>query len=197
MRESAFDKLKKLLKKPSFTAGQARAAGVSPSLLAYYVKKSKIENLSRGVYRGTESEREEVPFEWEDLISTAESISNGKICLISALALYELTDEIPRQFWIAIPHKQFAPRRPKTKIIRMRDVKMGSSRLKVGAVTVPIFDIERTVVDSFRFLAPETAIKALREYLSGKHGKPNLVRLRQYSRKLKTPIDKYVEAFTT
>lgn len=197
MRYSALNNLKKLLKKPSFTAAEARAAGVSPSLLAYYVKKDEIEKLSRGVYRGSESERKEIPFEWEDLISTAESIPNGKICLISALALYELTDEIPRQFWITIPHKQFAPRRPKTKIVRMRDVKTGSTRLKLGAVTVRIFDKERTVVDSFRFLAPETAIKALKEYLSGKHGKPDLIKLRQYSRKLKIPIEKYVEAFTT
>jgi predicted transcriptional regulator of viral defense system len=176
---------------------EARAAGVSPSLLAYYAKKGEIEKLSRGVYRGNESVRNDVPFEWEDLISTAESIPNGKICLTSALALYELTDEIPRQFWIAVPHKQFAPRRPKTKIIRMRDVKTGSTRLKLGAVAVRIFDKERTVVDSFRFLAPETAIKALKEYLSGKHGKPNLIKLRQYSRKLKVSIEKYVEAFTT
>lgn len=197
MRDSALNKLKKLLKKPSFTAAQARAASVSPSLLAYYVKKGDIERLSRGVYRGDESERKEVPFEWEDLISTAESIPNGKICLISALALYELTDEIPRQFWIAVPHKQFAPKRPKTKIVRMRDVKTGSTRIKLGSATVRIFDQERTVIDSFRFLSPETAIKALKEYLSGKHGKPNLIKLRQYSRKLKTPIEKYVEAFTT
>ena len=197
MRESALNKLKKLLKNASFTAAQARAADVSPSLLAYYARKGKIESLSRGVYRGVESERKEVPFEWEDLISTAESIPNGKICLISALALYELTDELPRQFWIAVPHKQFAPKRPKTKIVRMRDVRTGSARLKLGAVAVRIFDKERTIVDSFRFLAPETAIKALKEYLSGKHGKPNLIKLRQYSRKLKTPIEKYVEAFTT
>lgn len=197
MRESALNKLKKLLKNASFTAAQARAADVSPSLLAYYARKGKIEKLSRGVYRGNESERKEVPFEWEDLISTAESIPNGKICLLSALALYELTDEIPRQFWIAIPHRQFAPKRPKTKIVRMRDVRTGSTRLKLGSAKVRIFDPERTVVDSFRFLAPETAIKALKEYLSGKHGKPDLVKLRQYSRRLKMPIEKYVEAFTT
>lgn len=197
MQGSALNKIQKLLRRPSFTAAEARATGVSPSLLAYYLKKGTVEKLSRGVYRGWEVERKEVPFEWEDLISTAESIPNGKICLISALAIYELTDEIPRQFWIAIPHKQFAPKRPKTKIVRMRNVKTGNARLKLGATTVHIFNQERTVIDSFRFLSPETALRALKEYLSGRHGKPNLIKLRQYSRKLKTPIEKYVEAFTT
>lgn len=197
MRPSSLKRLRKLLQKPSFTTAGARSVGVSSSLLAYYVKTGAIEKLSRGVYRGNESERSEIPFEWEDLISTAESIPNGKVCLVSALALYELTDETPRQFWIAIPHKQFAPKRPRTKIVRMRDVTMGSTRLKLGATLIRTFDKERTIIDAFRFLAPETAIKALKMYLSGKHGTPDLVKLRKYSLKLKAPIGKYVEALTT
>jgi predicted transcriptional regulator of viral defense system len=197
MRKSALTNIRTLLKKPSFTASEASVFGVSSSLLAYYVRSGYIERLSRGVYRGLELVRKEVPFEWEDLIATAVSIPNARICLISALALYELTEEIPRQFWIAIPHKQFAPKRPGVKIVRMRDIKTGSSRLKLGAFSVEIFDRERTIVDSFRFLSPETAIKALKQYLSGKHGKPDLLKLREYSRKLRIPIENYVLAFTT
>lgn len=197
MPKTALSKIKELLKQPSFTAAEARNHGVSPSLLAYYVKKGEIQKLSRGVYCGNESTRKEVPLEWEDLIATARSIPNGRVCLISALALYELTEEIPRQFWIAIPNEKFAPKRPKAKIIRMRDVKTGRTHMKIGSVSVPIFDQERTLVDSFRLLASEIAIKALKEYLSGNHGKPDLVKLRKYARKLKTPIEKYVEAFTT
>jgi predicted transcriptional regulator of viral defense system len=197
MRANGYKKLKPLLKKPSFTTAEASKKGVNCSQLSYYAKRGYIEKLSRGVYRGNASDRKEVPFEWEDLISTAESIPNSRICLISALALYELTDEIPRQFWIAIPHKQHAPKRPKAKIIRMRDISTGSTKIKLGGVNVRVFDKERTIIDSFRFFSQETAIKALKEYLSGTHGKPDLVKLRKYSRKLKTPIEKYVEAFIT
>jgi hypothetical protein len=75
-------------------------------------------------------------------------------------------------------------------------MKTGSSRLKLGKVSIKIFDKERTVVDAFRFLGQETAIKALKLYLSGKHGKPDLFKLRKYSLKLKAPIRKYVKAFT-
>ncbi len=195
MKPSSIIKIKRLLRKTSFTAAEARALGVSASLLSYYVNKGQIERLSHGVYQGTE--RKKVPFEWEDLVATIESIPNGKVCLISALAIYELTDEIPRQHWIAIPHRQFAPRRPRVKIVRMRDTKIGSTRMRLGGTAINIFDKERTVVDAFRFLALETAIKALKEYLSGKHGRPALVKLRKYSRKLKAPIEKYVEALTT
>ncbi len=83
------------------------------------------------------------------------------------------------------------------KIVRMRDTKVGASKIKLGGVVINIFDKERTIVDAFRFLAPETAIKALKIYLSGKHGKADLVKLRKYSLKLKMPIEKYVEALTT
>ncbi len=197
MPKTALSKIRKLLSQPSFTTAEARALGVSSSLLAFYLKKGEIEKLSRGVYCGNESTRKEVPFEWEDLIATAQSIPNGIVCLVSALALYDLTDEIPRQFWIAIPNAQFAPKRPKTKIIRMRDVKTGRTKHKLGSVSVCVFDKERTIIDAFRFLAPETAIKSLKSYLSGKQGKPDLVKLRKYSLKLKVPIEKYVQALTT
>ena len=69
--------------------------------------------------------------------------------------------------------------------------------MRLGGAAINIFDKERTIIDSFRFLAPETAIKALKIYLSGKHGKAKLVKLRKYSLKLKMPIEKYVEALTT
>ena len=196
MKPSSLIKIKRLLRKASFTASEARELGVSASLLSYYVNKGEIERLSHGVYQGIVTERNEVPFEWEDLVATIESIPNGKVCLISALAIYELTDEIPRRHWIAIPHKQFAPRRPRVKIVRMRDTRIGSSRMRLGGAAINIFDKERTIIDSFRFLAPETAIKALKIYLSGKYGKADLVRLRKYSLKLKVPIEKYVEALT-
>ena len=185
--------LKKLLKQPYFTAAEARGFGVSSSRLAYYVNKGEIERISRGVYRGNASLRQEVPFEWEDLISTLHSIPKGRICLISALALYDLTDEIPRQFWIAIPNQQFAPKRPKTKIIRMRDVKTGSTCIQVNGIGIRTFSKERTIVDSFRYLPTEVAIKALKKYLSDN---PDLITLRKYSQKFRVSIEKYVEAFT-
>lgn len=197
MRSKALSKLGTLLKKPSFTAQDARARGVHPSLLTYYATHGYIEKLSRGVYRGLEPNRKEVPFEWEDLISTVQSIPHGVVCLVTALNIYELTDEMPRQFWIAVPNDSRPPRRPQTKIIRMRDIKTGVTRVKLGEVKIKVFDRERTVVDAFRYLSKEIAIKALRRYLEGKSQKPDLQRLLAYSKALRTPLAQYVEAFTT
>lgn len=138
-----------------------------------------------------------VPFEWEDLAAAVQSIPKGIVCLISALSLYELTDENPRQFWIAIPHETLAPRRPHVKIVRMRNTKIGSSTYMLGEAKIRIFDRERTIIDAFRYLSKEIAIKALKRYLSGGGAKPDLQKLMAYSKTLRTPVREYVEAITT
>lgn len=197
MRSTALTRLKSLLQRPSFTSNDARAKGVHPSLLSYYAKQGYIEKLSRGVYRGIEQDRKPVPFEWEDLAAVIQSIPKGIVCLITALSLYELTDENPRQFWIAVPHETLAPRRPQVKIVRMRNTKIGSSTFMLGEAKIKIFDRERTIVDAFRYLSKEIAIKALKRYLSGKNTKPDLQKLMAYSKLLRTSLRKYVEAITT
>jgi hypothetical protein len=61
-----------------------------------------------------------------------------------------------------------------------------------------IFDQERTVIDSFRFLSRELAIKALKIYLqkTPTHN-PNFKKLSSYSEKLRYDISPYIEAITT
>ncbi|NMC64288.1 MAG: hypothetical protein GYA55_14080 [SAR324 cluster bacterium] len=194
MGNGTFKLIDILLKKPSFTSKDARAKGVHPSLLAYYAKAGYLERISRGVYRGLEKDRRELPLEWEDLIATAQSIPRGVICLISALAIYQLTDEIPRQFWIAVPQHSRPPKRPNARIIRMRDMKTGATRIKLGSATIKIFDPERSVIDAFRCLEKEIALKALRSYLEGKYQKPDIKKLLSYSKVLRTLISSYIEA---
>lgn len=192
-----FEKLKPLLKKPLFHAWEAEQKGVNASLLSYYTKKGLIERMDRGIYRGKEAVLN-VDFQWEDLILTAKSIPKGVICLTSALALYNLTEEIPRFHWIAIPNSSRAPKRKGVKIMRMRNFKLGKTKMKFGKETITIFDRERTIVDSFRFLGRETAIKALKEFLKIKgQNKINLRKIHRYSEKLRYNIDPYILTATT
>ena len=193
MKQTSFQAL---LKKASFTIGDARYYGIDPHVLSYYVNKGVLERVARGVYRNPNVDSL-VPFEWQDLFDVAQSIPNGIICLISALSYYSLTQEIQRQFWIAVPHVFKAPKRPKTKIVRMRNVTLGRKSLKVGECRTFIFDRERCVVDAFRFLSKETALRALREYLkpSDQH-KPDLSKLARYAKLLRVKIIPYIEALT-
>lgn len=190
-------KLKSLLKKPLFYTWEAEEKGVPASLLSYYAKKGLVEKLDRGIYRGKESMLN-VEFQWEDLILTAKSIPKGVICLTSALAIYDLTEEIPRFHWIAVSNSSRAPRRKGVKIVRMRNFKLGQIKMQFGTETISIFDRERTVIDSFRFLGRETAIKALKESLKIKdHNKLDLRKLQLYSEKLRYNIDPYILTATT
>ena len=188
--------LKALFKKTSFAARDASRLGISSSLLAYYVNKGDLERIARGVYLNPHIEVT-APFEWQDLLETAQSIPAGTICLISALSYYGLTQEIQRQFWIAVPHPSKGVQRPKTKILRMRNATLGKVPLKVGEYKTSIFNRERSVIDAFRYLSKETALWALREYLktSDQH-KPNLSKLAKYAKALRVDIVPYIEAMT-
>src|SRR3984885_5276703 len=182
---------------PVFTASEARAAGIPSRMLAHFCKKGVIERVTRGVYKGSQA-KIEIDFQWEDLALVAMSISNGVICLISALCYYGLTDQIMRQFWIAIPHATKSPQRPKTRIIRMRNIELGQTEIQMGSSRLKIFDKERTVIDSFRYLSQEVAIKALQTYLRQRGvDKPNLDKLMKYAKSLRVNIHPFIMALTT
>lgn len=192
-----FKKLNKLLKKPLFSSNEAKELEISSSLLCYYVNKGLLERVGRGLYRKTDAILD-VDFKWEDLILTSKGIPDGVICLISALALYDLTDEIPRVHWIAISHEKKAPKRAGVRIVRMRNIRLGKTKLSMGETTVTIFDRERTIIDAFRYLGIEIAIKALKLGLqkSGEE-KLNLIKLQSYAKTLRVNIAPYLMAVTT
>lgn len=197
MKPSNEHTLKELFAKPVFYASEAREAGIHPSRLSYYVKTNRIERIGHGVYRGLES-FVDVDFQWEDLIIIAKSIPQGVVCLVSALALYELTDEMPRDHWIAVFHSTTAPKREHTRIVRMRDMETGKTMYTIGRETVVIFDRERTIVDAFRYLSKEIAIKALKAAVSSRASqKLDIKKLQQYARQFGLNLEPYILTVTT
>lgn len=188
--------LARLAKEPIFKAEDARKQGIPSRMLSYYCKKGILERVGRGLYRATDSDAGIVDF--EELVLTVTSIPHGIICLISALCIYELTDQIMREYWIAVPNSDKSPKRPHARIVRMRNITLGQTTILVGKCSVKIFDKERTIVDSFRYLSKEIAIKALQAYLkrSPTH-KPDLAKLSRYAKTLKVNLTPYILALTT
>ena len=192
-----FKKLSELLEKPLFSSSDAKQRGVSSSLLSYYVNIGLIERIDRGIYRGIDSNMN-VDFQWEDLVLAVKSVPNAVVCLTSALALYYLTDEIPRMHWLAVANSQRAPKRIGTKIIRMRNMSLGRSEMELGSETIQIFDMERTVIDAFRYLGKEVAIKALKSGLTIQGNKRiDLKMLQEYAKVFRINIDQYILAVST
>jgi predicted transcriptional regulator of viral defense system len=196
MRISKYAKqLDQLLSKVVFKTSDARELGIPSRMLDYFCQQGIIERIGRGVYKGTDIDTG-LDLSLEDLILTASSIPHGVICLISALCFYELTDQIMREYWIAVPNIDKSPKRPHTRIIRMRNISLGQKKVKFGSHEIRIFDQERTIVDSFRFLSHEIAIKALQAYLKSSQ-KPNLEKLANYAKALRVNITPYILALTT
>ena len=80
----------------------------------------------------------------------------------------------------------------------MRNMTLGLTTVKIGKYTVKIFDRERTVIDAFRYLNHEIAIKALQAYLqSSPLQKADLTKLSSYAKKLRININSYIMALTT
>lgn len=193
-RSRYYPRLAPLLQHPSFTASEAKEAGVPSYALCYFVQLGLLERIARGIYRSTSYESE-VDLTLEGLALAASTVKDGIICLISALSYYELTDEIPREHWIAVFHTRRATPRPRIRTVRMRNVELGRQTIQIGEYEVAIFDKERCIIDAFRYLSPEIAIKALREYL--RDPKSNIRKLTQYAKTLRVKITPYILSLTT
>lgn len=197
-QKNALIKISALLKATSFTSQEARKLGVTAATLAHYVKTGDIERIGHGIYRGKNAKPFD-DFRWEDLYEAVTRTKDGVICLISALALYDLTEEIPRQHWIAIENKTMHRTDASVKVVRMRNIELGRTNIDIGGMNLPIFDRERTIVDAFRYLSIETAIKALK-FAVAKLGKERIDvrKITSYAEKLRVrKIMPYLISVTT
>ena len=187
-----------LLNQPSFTSREAKTLGVSASVLGYYVKAGKLKRIRRGVYQAIDYQNLEA-FRWVDLIEAVHSINGGVVCLISALAVYDLTEEIPRQHWIGIRHGTSARSNRQIKIVRFPRSRSRQNRNRTRRELVFQFLIrERTIIDAFRLLSRETAIKALKSAVAqGGKNRIDLIKLEAYAKKLQFDISPYLMSITT
>lgn len=195
------DKLKKITsntrKTKLFDTKVARKLNVSNASMAYYAKKGDLERIGRGLYKIKNTSLIS-DFQWEDLVLASVKVKGGVVCLISALALYEITEEIPRAHWIAIPNTSRHRGDDSIRIFRFRNMKLGKTVYDFGEFKLPIFDRERTIIDAFRLLDKEVAIKALRMGLRKKgEARLDLEKLKEYAKVLRVKIEPYILAETT
>ena len=186
----------RLLKKALVSSKDFRENEHPPGLLRYYEKKGLLKRVGRGLYFNIQNPPQ-IDFKWEDLVFAVLSIPNGVITGISALDIYDLTDEIPREHWIAVPHGTSLGHRPIVRIIHTRNHGIGLSSIKLGNVAVPIYEPERVLIDAFKITDRETAIKALQEAFRSGKKRMNINKLVDYSKKLRTNIIPYLEVVTT
>lgn len=171
---------------PTFTVKEAIAAGGSRHAVYAWRDAGQIDQISRGVYRKADADETA----HLDVLATAKRAPRAVVCLVSALALHDLTDEIPPAVQLAVPRGVNPPRiaYPPTEVHRFdpSTFNIGKQPFEVApGESVNVYSPERTVADAMRMrhlVGEGVALSALRTYLSEKRGQP--AELMEVSRRL-------------
>jgi predicted transcriptional regulator of viral defense system len=171
---------------PVFRSKDAVAAGVSWRDLYALRDGGEILELSRGLYHVPATD----VIANVDFVAVCGRAPQGMICLNSALAYWDLSDEIPARVHLAVPSGSHRPviDYPPTQVHVFRADSFAVGRLEVAEQTGERFwvsDRERTVADAFRLrhlTGEDLAFAALRRYLQSR---PSLARLAEVARPLR------------
>ena len=170
---------------PVFRSGEAVSAGVSWRDLYALRDSGEIIELSRGLFQLADQNLEHV-----DFVAVCGRVPDGMICLESALAYWDLTDEIPGKVHVAVPAGSHRPLidYPPTQVHVFAAETFALGRQKVVGKVGERFwisDRERTVADVFRLrhrVGEDLAYAALRQYL---RSRPKLARLAEIAQTLR------------
>ena len=177
---------------PVFRAREALGAGVSWRDLYQARDAGVVIELSRGLYQLQES----AGLDQIDFVAVCARAPRGMICLDSALAYWDLSDEIPRWVDLAVPSGAHRPRidHPPTvvHVFQASTFHLGRIHVDVGqGAGFVIGDIERTVVDCFRArqrIGDDLAVAGLRRYLRMPGAKPARVLEVASALRVRTPV---------
>lgn len=126
-------------------------AGFHRDSLILLIKEKKVEKIARGLYRLSDYEFASHP----DLVTASLQSPKGVICLISALAFHEATNEIPRRVDIAIPRSSRSYKITYPPVTFYRFTKdaweAGIEKHKTGGHTISVYSLAKTIADCFKF----------------------------------------------
>lgn len=164
-----------LTQRTMMRAHELKAEGVTAATLARAVRDGEIIRAGRGLYQlpdGGDSAH-------MALAEVSKRIPDGVICLVSALAYHDLTDQMPRQVWVAIGAKDWAPKvdYPKVRIVRLREPYLGYGveYHTIAGVGVAIYSVAKSLADAFRnarLVDRSVAIESLRSAIDQRKATP-------------------------
>jgi predicted transcriptional regulator of viral defense system len=155
-----------------------RQAGITAATISRLEAAGTISRLARGLYQLPDA----VVSPNHTLAEASKLVPKGIICLTSALAFHELTDQMPARVWLAIGPKDWKPR---LKYPPMRFAHFSIEQLRTGIehhsierVSVPVFSIAKTIADLFRYrrsVGLNVAIEGLREAIRQRKATPGAI----------------------
>ena len=154
-----------------FRTRQAIAAGIHPRTLYALRDSGRIELLERGLYRLAELP----PLGNPDLVVVAAKVPSGIVCVISALALHEITTQVPHEVHVALSKGAEPPRlkHPPLRLYRFsgRAFSEGVETHTLDGVGVRVYSPEKTLADCFKLrnhVGVDVCLEALRLYKTRK-----------------------------
>lgn len=179
-----------------FTLSQARKSGLTKREVYRQRDDGDFEVIGRGLFRRADADERD-----SELAEITARAPRGTICLSSALARYELSDEIPAVIDIAMPRGSRAP--VVSAAVRWHffdaatfEIEREQLPLKNG-MSVGIFSIERCIIDAFRMRGREghdVALTALKRWLRRPGSRPSaLIELARRFPRAATPLQKTLE----
>jgi len=176
---------------------EALEAGIHPRTFYALRDTGELEQLSWGVYRLVELP----PMADPDLATVGKRIPQGIVCLISALAMHELTTQIPHAVYLALRRGTRYPSltHPPLRVFLFSGPAFaaGVEERVVDGVPVRVYDAEKTLADCFKFrhkIGLDVATEALRRYRTRRGA--SLQRVYEYARvcRVANVIRPYLEA---
>jgi predicted transcriptional regulator of viral defense system len=171
--------------------------GVHRDTLRAMRDQGLVEQVSRGLYRLADGD----PLEEPDLVTVARRVPGAVVCLVSALALHELTTQVPHAVDIALKHGRRRPRieHPPVNVYwwsaaALRD---GVEKRDFGGIEVLVTNAERSVADAFKYrnrLGVDLAAEALRAWKERRGSRPEKLLAAARTVRVEKVIRPYLQA---
>ena len=171
--------------------------GIHPRTLYAMRDAGLLERLDRGLYRLTDLP----PLSDPDLVTVANKISKGVICLISALHFHDITTQIPHAVSIAVSRGTEPPRLNYPPIqlywFSGEAFTAGAETRRIDKTPIHVYSAEKTLADCFKYrnkIGMDTVLEALTLYRDQKKPKPR--KLIEYAKvcRVEKVIRPYLEA---
>jgi len=125
-----------------------------------------LERVGRGLYRLPDAQVSE----FESLGTVATKVPQAVFCLLTALQFHELTTQLPRQVWIAMPRGSHPPRvdYPPIKMVQFTGeaFSAGVEEVERDGVRLRVYGVAKTVADCFKHrnkIGLDVALEALKD----------------------------------
>lgn len=158
------------------------AIGIPRAVLTRMAAAGEVERIGRGLYR-----LPTLGSEHDGLIAVATKVPQAVFCLLTALQFHELTTQLPRQIWIAMPRGSHTPRidYPPIKMVQFAGdaYSTGIEEVERDRTTVRVYCVAKTVADCFKHrskIGLDVALEALKE--TRKKGKASADDLWHYAK---------------